>query len=476
LGDTPDVSNLPATLLAYEARLHEAVDPVRLPSIAYGIARGQETLLIGAAGIADKVAGRAATTRTPYSLASVTKPMTATAIMLLADRGLIHLDAPINDYLGEAKLDGKGGDAGEATVRRVANHTSGLPLHFQFFYEDEPYVRPSMDETIRRYGKLYTPPGERYYYSNLGYGVLDYVIERVSKRSYGSFLDEEVFGPLGMTQSKIGPPPDAAIPYGADGVAYPWYDFDHPGGSAAFSSVEDLLAFGRFHLGHGPALLSRSGIEEMHRRTATSKPGHGYGLGWGINEDRLGFDLVQHTGSMGGVTTILRLVPALDLVIATVTNGESGLASRSADEALAAISPEFRERLAAEPAMAPVAGDPVPEAFQGQWEGRIETYEGDRAFALHIEGSTKATARLGGCAHVVDELQIRDGRLLGVFDGDLRTPDASRRPYRIHLDLTPTPDRLHGAAVTLSHTPDPGGAPGKRMGNALAYWTELRRR
>ena len=68
------------------------------------------------------------------------------------------------------------GNAGDATVRRVANHTSGLPLHYQFFYADEPYRRPAMDETIRRYGNLVTAPGERYQYSNLGYGVIDYVI------------------------------------------------------------------------------------------------------------------------------------------------------------------------------------------------------------------------------------------------------------------------------------------------------------
>jgi CubicO group peptidase (beta-lactamase class C family) len=70
--------------------------------------------------------------------------------MLLVERGLIDLDKPVNTYLAEAKLIGRAGDTMGATVRRVANHTSGLPLHYQFFYEDEPYRPPSRDETIRR--------------------------------------------------------------------------------------------------------------------------------------------------------------------------------------------------------------------------------------------------------------------------------------------------------------------------------------
>lgn len=469
------MTDFPATLADYEERLIGALDPVALPSIAFGVSRGTEVLLLGASGTANKSNSRPSTPHTPYSLASISKPMTATALMRLVQTGAIDLDAPINEYLGEAKLQSRAGSAGDATVRRVANHTAGLPLHFQFFYADEPFERPPMDETIRRYAKTYTEPGAHYQYSNLGYGLLDYVIERVSGKPYAHYMAEELFQPLGMTQSAIDAPEGAAIPYGQDGVGYPWYTFDHPGGSAAFSSVEDLLKFGKFHLGLGPALLSKETLTEMHRRTAVSSGLHGYGVGWGITEDRLGFRIVQHTGSMGGVSTILRLVPELDLVIATVSNGESSLAFRSTDEALAAVSSEFRERLAAEVAVPGPASEPVPSELHGNWTGAIETYEGERRLELRIDSPMTGTAVLDGAEHPVDELQLRGGRLLGVFDGDLRTSDASRRPYRIHLDLTPSPGRLYGAAVTLTHNPEPGGAPGRRMGNALAYWSELDR-
>lgn len=471
---------LPTSLDELEAALRSGIDPVATPSVAYGVSRGGETILSGAAGLANKEKGIAATPDTRYSLASVSKPMTTTAVRLLAERGLVDLSAPINDYLGEAKIQSRAGDAREATVWRVADHTAGLPLHYQFYYEDEPYVRPPMDETIRRYAKLFTPAGERHYYSNLGYGLLDTLIERVSGRSYHDFMRDELFAPLGMTKSSVGGPgtDDEAVAYGPDGVGYPHYDFDHPGGSAIYASVEDLLAFGRFHLGHGPGLLSREAREEMRRRTAFIDATRGYGFGWGVNEDRLGLRVVQHTGFMGGVSAVLTLVPELDLAIAVAINGQTDRAWKSAENVLAALHPDFRARLAEERAKpaAETKTELVPEALFGAWTGVIETYRAMLPFTLDVRGGGEAVARLNGTELPVEELQIRDGRLLGVFDGDLGTDDAARREYRVHLDLRPRGQILNGAAVTISKTENGGGgAPGQRFGNALAYWTDLRR-
>src|SRR5947199_6153899 len=150
------------------ARLVEQV----LPSLAVAVARDGEILWEEGFGWADRENRIPATEHTLYSLASISKPITATGLMVLKERGKLDLDRPIDDYLGDARLNARVGNAKKATVRRIANHTSGLPLHYHFFYEDEPYRRPPMDETIRRYANLVTAPGERYYYSNLGYGLL----------------------------------------------------------------------------------------------------------------------------------------------------------------------------------------------------------------------------------------------------------------------------------------------------------------
>jgi CubicO group peptidase (beta-lactamase class C family) len=455
-----------------EDHVRSAVGTNGAPSIAFGISKGTDCLTIGAAGLAVKETNGAATPDTAYSLASVTKPLTTTALMVLVERGLIDLDAPINEYLGPAKVEGKAGDAGLATVRRVADHTSGLPRHYQFFYADEPYRRPEMDETIRRYAKLFTAPGERYYYSNLGYGLLDSIIGRVSGQDYSEFMTREVFGPLGMANASIGSPKNGneAASYGPDGVAYPLYDFDHPGGSAAYASVVDLLKFGNFHLGKGPPILRSDSMLQLHEPSGSP----GYALGWGV-EDRHGLRLVQHTGGMGGVDTILRIVPSLEAVIVVLINGQANLAFRLADDALAAIDSNFRaglveERLNPKP---PAGIGPLPSEFIGSWTGIVETYAGDRPIQLDIRSEVDAVATLNGNPSPISDLGIRDNRLVGVFDGDIATDDASRRPHRIHLDLSLQNRTLSGAALTVSTNPNgEGGAPGKRLGNALAYWLQ----
>ena len=252
-------------------RSHMAAD--RVPSISVAVARDGHILWEEGFGWADREKRVAANQHTMYSVASISKPFTATGLMTLVEQKRIDLDRPINQYLGKAQLRARVGNAEDATVRRVANHTSGLPFHYQFFYQDEPFRPPSMDETIRRYGNLVTMPGEKWEYSNLGYGILDYVIARVSGESYDDYMRQAVFLKLGLTHTSVGIGPGlekfAAVRYGSDGLPLPFFDFDHRGASAIYSSAHDLVRFGMFHLGaHLPGqtqILSDSSLAEMQK-------------------------------------------------------------------------------------------------------------------------------------------------------------------------------------------------------------------
>ncbi len=302
--------------------IHKQMLEHGIPSVAVAVAQGDEILWEEAFGWADREARLHATPHTPYSLASISKPITTTGLMILVERGLIDLDRPVNDYLGDAQVTARVGDAADATVRRIADHTSGLPLHYHFFYEDEPDHRPPMDETIRRYANLVTAPGQRPQYSNLGYGILDYVIERVSARPYADFMREEVFLPLGMTRSSIGIAPGlapyAAARYAPDGLPLPFYDFDHPGGSAVYSSAHDLLRFGMFHVKARQAdqnrILSDASLDAMHAPSSHWPHDNAYGIGWRIDPDYSGYTLVSHAGGMGGVRTLLLTIPSEQIV------------------------------------------------------------------------------------------------------------------------------------------------------------------
>src|SRR4051812_24773894 len=114
----------------------------KVPSVAIAVAKDGKIIWEPGFGLANKQKEIPATADTLYSLASVTKPLTGTALMTLVHDGKVDLDRPVNDYLGDAKIIARIGNVRAATARRVANHSSGLPTHYQWFYANEPWRRP----------------------------------------------------------------------------------------------------------------------------------------------------------------------------------------------------------------------------------------------------------------------------------------------------------------------------------------------
>ena len=479
------VGAAPASADPFEAvrkRIREAVVDSKAPSIAVAVSRGSEIVWEEAFGWANREKSIAATPRTPYSLASISKPITATGLMILVERGKVRLDQPINRYLGKAKLRAGIGNPARATVRRVASHTAGLPLHYHFFPVDEAFRRPSMEDTIRRYGVLITKPGERYQYANLGYGILDYVIERVSGKKYPVFMDEEVFAPLGLGDTFIPTGPDES---GQRAVRYhenrplPFYDFDHRGASAVFSSAHDLVRFGMFHVGVGSEgarpVLSRRSIKRMRKSVTERSNGGSYAIGWEISNQR-GVQVVGHHGSMSGVSTSLLLIPSLRAAVVVLANTHTPLAVSLSREIADVLLGTGRVKDAArqtEKTGGNAAGlhesASFPGAVTGFWEGRIETYQDTLPLKMWLTASGKAEAQVGDQPRAgVLRAVFRKGRLKAEINGDVGTPDANRGRHLLVLDLRRRGDVLNGSATALS-------MPGRRLPNALSYWAEMKR-
>ncbi|MBL9124765.1 MAG: beta-lactamase family protein, partial [Planctomycetaceae bacterium] len=390
---------------AIRDKIRQALVRQNIPSIAVAVARDGQILWEEGFGWADRERRRPATEHTMYSLASISKPITATGLMVLKEQGKVDLDKPANDYLGAGQLRACLGDVNQATVRRVANHTAGLAMHYQFFYRDEAARPPTRDESIRRYGLLITEPGERYQYANLGYGVLDEIIAHVSGQSYADFMREKVFVPLGLTHMSvdIGPGLEeyVAIRYGGDGLPLAHYDFDHPGASAVYSSAHELVRFGMFHLkAHLPdqaPILTDATIDEMHAVTASTgeRDGSGYGVGWGTSKMR-GQTVISHSGGMPGVSTLLSLVPEQRLAIVVLVNSRANLVGSLTEQILKQVVPEEKqsEQATTAPGAPQVGGgaaradeaqDASPAAtLEGLWEGKLATYEGDVPVKLWV--------------------------------------------------------------------------------------------
>ncbi|REK09968.1 MAG: class A beta-lactamase-related serine hydrolase [Planctomycetota bacterium] len=463
-------------------RIERAIADTNLPSIAVAVAHEGKIVWEEGFGWADRENRVPASEHTLYSLASISKPITATGLMILVERGVIDLDKPIDDYLGEAKLRARVGDAAEATVRRVANHTAGLPLHYQFFYENESYRPPTRDETIRRYANLVSAPGERYQYSNLGFGLLDYVIERAAEQPYADFMRKEVFLPLDMTHTSVdvgpGLEPHQAIRYTPEGKRIPFYEFDHPGASAVYSSAHDLVRFAMFHLkehlGDQKAILSDAAIDQMQQETVSS-PGGGYGIGWGTFKNKRGYDCVQHTGGMPGVSTVCRLVPGERLAVVALANSRSGLPFRLADMITDIMLPEQeRSENNGKPESDDEATSDAPFApsaeLIGTWQGELVTHRGDAPLRLVVKDSGDVHVRVGRQLWtLLNDVSFRDGYLRGRFASEIDYEDHRGRDYLVHLELKLSDATLSGPAVT--HTqPDAWGS------SAVTHWVQLERK
>jgi len=464
---------------AVRAQVRRTLVRDALPSMAVAVAGGGEVLWEEGFGWADREGRVPATEHTLYPLASISKPITATALMVLRARGALDLDRPVNDSLGEARIRARVGDAAGATVRRVANHTSGLPNLYQTFYADEPDRPPAMDETIRRYGYLLSPPGERFHYSNLGYGLLGHVISRTSGMDYADFVRREVFLPLGMTRASvgIGPglEPHRAILYGTDGRPLPAYETAHPAAADVWCSAHDLLRFGLFHLKAPPEdqrrILDDGAIDEMQRPTASMGRDR-YGIGWVLGAGRDGSPAVRHGGGMAGAQAQLVLVPARKVAVVVLVNADDRRAVDELTQAiLAVLLPE--EPGARRPGPAPRGGAsdaPPPDVskLSGTWRGRVHTHRGLLSLVVRVKDPQDIHVRLGEQLEtLLNEARCEDGVLTGVMQGDVGTPDASRRPYHLHLELRRRGEALCGSAAVISLPTSRGGA--------MEYWVDLRR-
>ena len=386
------------------AIIKHALDSNVTASVSVAVAHRGRIVWEEGFGYADRARQVPASPRTSYALASLTKPFTATALMQLVEQGKVRLDRPVNDYLGAAKVTGLGGSADSATIGRVLSHTAGLPAYYHFFYEGRKPEVPSPDTTIARYGIIVTPPGTTYEYSNLGYGIIGHVIERVSGKSYAEHMHDAVFTRLGLTDTFVGLGREsAAILYDADMTPVPSYSVSHSGASAIWSSAHDVVRFGMFHLKNRlqdqEPILSDATLDVMKRSHTPGTLQERYGLGWIVVPDDNGYPVVAHAGGMPGVATVLVLFPTEDLAITVLTNGEGFIPGQLVDPIAGTVLPKYAlTQQARDEDEPPVESAPPPGPrvdLIGEWKGTVRTYSGSVPLVLDVKSDGDVHVTLG---------------------------------------------------------------------------------
>ena len=262
----------------------------------------------------------AATPQTNYRLASVTKQFTATAILLLYQDSKLSLDDRIKRWLPSlpAALD-------SVTIRQLLTHTSGI-IDYEDVIPPGTTTQPHDADVLRlleSQDSTYFKPGTKYQYSNSGYALLALIVERVSGKSFATFLHDRIFAPLGMNhtvafENGISTVSNRAFGYTMKDSAWTRKDQSTTsavlGDGGIYSSIDDLVRW-------DAALYDSRLLNDASRKlafspqTPTDKPDVSYGFGWRITGETL-----WHSGETSGFRNVIVRYLARHLTVVILTN------------------------------------------------------------------------------------------------------------------------------------------------------------
>ena len=286
------------------------------------VAKGDEILFSKAYGHANLEWDIANTTDTKFRIGSITKQFTAACILLLEERGKLKIDDRIKQHYPDAPTAWD-----DITLHHLLTHTSGIPnLTNDPDFQRRKRFATALDNTIAAFREkpLDFKPGERMSYSNSGYLLLGFVIEKLSGLTYAQFVQQNVFTPLGMKDSGYDSDVEV-IERRADGYSaangtfknadYVNMSIPHAAG-ALYATTEDLLKWNR-------GLYGNKVLDAASLRKMTTPFKENYALGLYVGEEG-GRKFFQHTGGIEGFNAILTYYPDSLVTIVVLSNVNGG--------------------------------------------------------------------------------------------------------------------------------------------------------
>ena len=327
----------------------------------YAIADHGKIVVHGAQGFADLVKNKRLGVNDLMPIASGTKPFTAAAILLLVDRGLLDLKAPISKYLNiESGMwsDGKVPTwAHKITAHDLLTHSSGLPEYVFTFKIDDKRTQAGVNKDILHFiaqKELEFKPGSKFVYNNTGYMLLGMIIEKVSGQKLADFMHNEIFKPHGMKNTRIASFDEAIkiqlgkshivpmryyaiptgtknpkfVPVGSEIVVAPNAD------GGALSTVGDLIAWNSAL--HGGKVISQKSYKKMIHRYFKSHHTGGYegnvGYGMYISKMHNGTMMYHHEGRALGARSDNGYLPKKGVSYAIISNSMVHVPKEMADK------------------------------------------------------------------------------------------------------------------------------------------------
>ena len=298
------------------------------------LARAGRPLFRKGYGLANQELDVPNTPETVFRVGSITKAFTATAVMMLQERGKLRVDDRICSHLGDCPAAWQ-----PVTIRHLLAHTSGITSFTDLpDYPKTMALQVTHESLIARFRDrpLEFTPGEKYKYSNSGYYLLGVIIERVSGRAYADFLQEHIFRPLDMTSTGydssrriIKHRASGYVMQGASLVnALPIHMSIPYAAGALISTVDDLLRWDQAL--YTEKLLSRASFDEMF-----TPWNEDFGYGWAIRK-RFDRQVIEHGGGVNGFSASVARFPAERVAVIVLGNNAS-VAARSIANDLSAI-------------------------------------------------------------------------------------------------------------------------------------------
>jgi len=255
---------------------------------------------------------------TPSNIGSLTKQFTAMTIMILAERSKLNYDELVSKYIPEFS---RSPHLTKITLRHLLTHTSGIRDYGDLGIDDSGLTEERLIAAILEKEELHSEPGQKYRYSNPGYALLAIVVHRVSGKPFGDFLDQEIFKPLGMSNTFVDDGPRkrkmiATVGYDQFGQVDDSSPTAIPGDGGIFSTVDDLFKWDQAL--YTDKLVRQSTLAEAFAPGKVSEGSSTYGFGWNIAEDGSG-KYVWHTGSQAGFRAFIerRLTPRITVIMVT---------------------------------------------------------------------------------------------------------------------------------------------------------------
>lgn len=348
----------------------------QVPGAGIALIEGDQIAWVGGVGVADRATGQPVTADTLFRVGSITKPLIALAYMRLVEQGRVALGTRVGELAPELQIANPWETERPLTIAHLLEHTSGFDeMHPNETFGPLAIESMSLADVLARNPASRVsrwPPGTRFSYSNPGYTVAAYLLEKITGRPLEDVLRREVLEPLGMTGAALRwtPEVDARLArgYHVDPAPQPYWPMYHWAAGNLMASPRDLAALVQLGLARGKvrgeALVSPDSMARIERsETAWLDAGDArYGLGnWGDTSERA--VIRGHGGGLPGYLTSYGYLPGHDVGYVVMIN------ATHSGKALGEIRHLLVEHLLAGAVVPPPPRASVPEAELRRWVG-----------------------------------------------------------------------------------------------------------